>query len=114
MTGSSYLQFISVLIIFILVLGATYFVTKWIADYQRGTTAAGKNIQIMETCRISQTKYIQIIRIGGRYTAIAVSKDQVTSLGDVKEEDLIFKDETQENVNFKDVLEKIKGEKKSQ
>lgn len=112
MTGSSYLQFISVLIIFILVLAATYFVTKWIADYQKGTGLSGKNIEIIDTCRISQTKYIQIVRIGGRYTAIAVSKDQVTSLGDVDEKDLIIKDETQENVSFKDILEKIKGEKK--
>lgn len=113
MTGSTYLQFISVLIIFILVLAAAYYVTKWIANYQSGVGSTGKNIKIIETCRISQTKYIQIVRIGGRYVAIAVSKDQVTSLGDVNEEDLILKDETQENVNFKDILEKFKGEKKS-
>jgi flagellar protein FliO/FliZ len=113
MTGTSTLQFISVLIIFILVLAATYFVTKWLADYQRGTGSTGKNISIIETCRISQTKYIQIIRIGNRYTAIAVSKDQVTSLGDVPEEDLIIKEDGQENISFKEMLEKIKGEKKS-
>jgi flagellar protein FliO/FliZ len=101
MTGSTYLQFISVLIIFILVLALSYFVTKWIADYQKGAGSAGKNISVIETCRISQTKYIQIIRIGSRYTAIAVSKDQVTSLGDVAEEDLILKDETQENKALK-------------
>ncbi len=113
MSGSSYLQFISVLIIFILVLAVTYFATKWLADYQKGTNLSGKNIQVVETYRISQSKYIQIVRIGGRYTAIAVSKDQVTALGDVDEEDLIFKDETQENVSFKELLEKFKSEKKS-
>lgn len=113
MTGTSTLQFISVLIIFILVLCATYFVSKWVADYQRGTYSTGKNIKIIETCRISQTKYIQIIRIGNRYTAIAVSKDQVTSLGDVPKEDLIIKEEGQENISFKEMLEKFKGEKKN-
>ncbi len=113
MSGSSYLQFISVLIIFILVLAVTYFATKWLAVYQKGTNLSGKNIQVVETYRISQSKYIQIVRIGGRYTAIAVSKDQVTALGDVDEEDLIFKDETQENVSFKELLEKFKSEKKS-
>ena len=112
MTGSTYLQFISVLIIFILVLALSYFVTKWIADYHKGTNSTGKNITVIETCRISQTKYIQIVRIGNRYTAIAVSKDQVTSLGDVDEEELILKDDTQENISFKDILEKFKGEKK--
>ena len=114
MTGTSTLQFVSVLIIFILVLAATYFVTKWLADYQRGTSSStGKNISVIETCRISQTKYIQIIRIGNRYTAIAVSKDQVTALGDVPEEELIIKEDGQENISFKEMLEKIKGEKKS-
>ena len=45
--------------------------------------------------------------------AIAVGKDEVTNLGEVSREDLIFKEENpQDNISFKDILEKIKGEKK--
>ena len=111
MGADAYLQFISILIIFIAVLAATYYVTKWIANYQKGAES-GKNIDIIETCKISATKYVQIIRIGERYVAIGVSKDEITNLGDVPAEDLKFNTETKENLSFKEVLEKIKGEKK--
>ncbi len=108
----SYLQFISVLIIFIAVLGGTYYVTKWIANYQKGSES-GKNISIIETCKISATKYVQIIRVGERYVAIGVSKDQITNLGDVPSEDIILNDKPTETLGFKDILEKVKGEKKN-
>jgi flagellar protein FliO/FliZ len=98
------------LIVFIGVLAATYFFTKWMADFQKDKTATG-NIEIIETARISSTKYIQIVRIGQKYMAIAVGKDEVTNLGEVSREDLIFKEEVKEdNISFKDILEKIKGE----
>ncbi|MBQ6407286.1 MAG: flagellar biosynthetic protein FliO [Butyrivibrio sp.] len=107
----SYLQFISVLIIFIVVLGATYYATKWMANYQKGADI-GKNIEVVETCKISATKYVQIIRIGNRYVAIGVSKDQIVNLGDVLSDELMLNTGEKENMSFKDVLEKIKGEKK--
>ena len=107
---NSYLQLIVMLIVFIGVLAATYFFTKWMADFQKDKTATG-NIEIIETARISSTKYIQIVRIGQKYTAIAVGIDEVTNLGEVSREDLIFKEEVKEdNISFKDILEKIKGE----
>ncbi len=111
MGADSYLQFISILIIFIAVLAATYYVTKWIANYQKGAES-GRNIDIIETCKISATKYVQIIRIGERYVAIGVSKDEITNLGDVSAEDLVLNAEPKESMSFKEVLEKIKGEKK--
>ena len=106
----TYLQFITMLIIFVAVLAATYFFTRWMANLQKDKTASG-NIEIIETARISTTKYIQIVRIGQKYMAIAVGKDEVTSLGEVSREDLIFKEEkTEDNLKFKDILEKFKGE----
>ncbi len=109
----SYLQLISMLIIFIGVLAATYFFTKWMAGYQKDKTSSG-NIEVIETARISTTKYIQIVRIGKKYIAIAVGKDEVTNLGDISREDLIIREDgPEENLNFKDILEKIKGEKRS-
>ena len=108
----SYIQFISVLIIFIGVLAATLYVTKWIANYQKGT-ASGKNIEIIDTCKIATNKYIQIVRIGERYVSIAVSGDRVINLGDVSLDELVLDADTpSENLNFKDILDKIKGEKK--
>jgi flagellar protein FliO/FliZ len=98
------------LLVFVVVLAATYFFTKWMASFQKEKTSTG-NIEVIETARISTTKYIQIVRIGSKYMAIAVGKDEVTSLGEVSREDLIIReDKPEDNLNFKDILEKIKGE----
>ncbi len=109
---NSYLQFISMLLVFIGVLAATYFFTKWMANFQKEKTSTG-NIEVIETARISATKYIQIVRIGQKYMAIGVGKDEITSLGEISREDLIIKeDDPQDNISFKDILEKFKGENK--
>ena len=52
MSGDSYLQFIVILFIFVIILAATYYVTKWIAGYQK-TKSIGNNIEVIETSRIS-------------------------------------------------------------
>ena len=109
----SYLQFVSMLLIFVAVLAATYFFTKWMAGYQKEKNTSG-NIEVIETMRLSTTKYIQILRIGEKYFAIAVGKDEVTSLGEISREDITIRDDAAvETVSFKEILEKFKGEKKS-
>ena len=80
--ADSYAQFITVLFIFVAVLAVTALVTKWIAGYQKQQGAAG-NIEVRETVRIANNKYIQLVRIGESYFAIAVCKDTVTALGQI-------------------------------
>ena len=76
---SAYAQFITVLLLFVAVLGVTAVVTKWMANYQK-QQSTNENIEVIETTRIANNKYIQIIRAGGKYMAIAVCKDTVTML----------------------------------
>ena len=101
---SSYIQFITVLLIFVLVLGVTAVTTKWISNYQK-QQGAGGNIQVIETSRISNSKYIQIVRVGKTYMVIAVSKDTVTMLGEVPEDHLKFQDSGQ-SFRFKEILDR--------
>ena len=106
--SSSYGQFIVVLLIFAGVLAVTYFVTKWVAGYQRGRSA-GANIQLLESAPLASGKYIQIVRIGNRYVALAVCKDTVTVLTQLNEEELVLP-EGQDNFasSFKEILAGIK------
>ena len=106
MTGGSdsYAQFMAVLIIFVLVLGVTAFVTKWIANYQK-QQSVNCNVEVIETTRITSNKYIQIVRVGEKYMVIAVCKDTVTMLGEVPKEQL-KEANTQVNMNFKELFEK--------
>ena len=56
----SFMQLIGVLLIFIFVLVITYLATRWIASYQRGHSF-NKNLQVIETLKITANKYIQIV-----------------------------------------------------
>ena len=80
--ADSYAQFITVLFIFVAVLAVTALVTKWIAGYQK-KQGADSNIEVRETVRIANNKYIQLIRVGETYFAVAVCKDTVTTLGEI-------------------------------
>lgn len=107
-------RFISLLLVFAFVLAITYFTTRFIAGYQKGKLA-NSNISIIETTRITQDKYIQIVKIGKRYVAIAVCKNEITKLLDLEEDDIVLNQDLEEQKNkysgFLDVLEKIKQTK---
>lgn len=103
-------QFLTVLVIFIGVLALTYFSTRWVAGYQKNKMLSG-NINVLETFKIAQNKYVQIVQIGDKVFAIAVSKDNITLLGELNEESLTF---TENNIptpgsDFKSILDKAKN-----
>lgn len=106
--GDSYLQFMTVLIIFVFVLAVTYWTTKWIAGYQKGKLH-NTNMELLEAIRLTNNKYVQIIRVGQKYLAVAVCKDSVTMLTEIPEEQLILSDggERMEQFSFKELLEKV-------
>ena len=113
--GESFLQLIFVLIVFVGVLAVTYYVTKWIAGYQK-TQGFNKNLEIIEAIKISSNKYVQIIRAGeDRYFVIAIGKDEVVPLGEISASQL-KEIEGQDMVNaapvdFKSVLDKLSKKK---
>ena len=108
----SVVQLITVTIIFVFVLALTYFATRYIGNYQK-SKLAGSNIQVLETMRISNSKYLQIIKAGEKHFVIAVCKDTITYLCDLNAEDLVFKNTSTEfkTENFKAILEKFKKDK---
>ncbi len=79
----SFLQFCTVLFIFVFVLAITWAATKLIANVQNGQCVHGANIEVIETYRLAANKYIQIIKAGEKYLAIAVCKDTVTMLAEI-------------------------------
>lgn len=106
----SVLQLFLSIMVFVLVLAVTFFVTKWIGNYQQ-TQMKNNNIEVIETVRIMNGKCIQIVRIADEYIVIAVCKDTVTFL--TKLEDFsVEKKEEVVNDSFKDVLEKLNLKKK--
>jgi len=87
LSASPYAQLITVLVVFVIVLAITAVVTKWLANYQKGQNV-GRNIEVIETTPIANNKWMQIIRVGKTYKVIAVSKENVTFLGDIDPSEL--------------------------
>ena len=111
----AFAQLITLLIIFIFVLAVTYYVTRFVGNYQKNKLS-GSNINILETMRIANNKYIQVVKIGSRVFAIAVAKDTVSYLCELDEDELIYKESSSgkmliNNDNFKEILEKFKKDK---
>ena len=102
-------QLLTVIVLFIVVLIATWLTTRYIASVQKGKLS-GSNFETVDTFRLSQNKYVQIIRIGHRYLAVAVCKDTVTVLCELQEDEITFRDEsfTQKAVSFEDFFNKAK------
>ena len=84
---NSFFQLIGILLIFLFVLVITYMTTRWIAGYQQGVIR-NRNIQVIETFRVSNNKFIQIIQVGKRILLISVCKDTMNILAELAEEDL--------------------------
>lgn len=104
----SFMQFISVLLIFVFVLAITLVTTRWIAKFEK-SKSVNRNIEVLETCRITANKYIQIVRLGDTYVAIAVCKDTVSLLAEVPKEQIEFRQEDgSTSLNFKDLLDKAR------
>lgn len=87
--AESFAELLTMLLVFVLVLILAWYTTRWIARYQRGQKKAG-NISIVETCPAGNGRFIQIVRVADTYFVIAVSKDNVTLLGQIPGEQLSF------------------------
>lgn len=108
----SFVQFVTVLLLFLVVLVITYGVTRWISGIQK-TQMVGRNMEIVDTMRISSSKYLQIVRAGDKYLVIAVCKDTVTMLAEIPGDSLVLQDNAQMRGNqpgFREILEKIKNQ----
>lgn len=108
----AFAQLLTLFLIFIFVLGLTYFATKWVGNIQKNRLS-GSNVKVLETMRITNSKYIQVIKIGSKCFAIAVCKDTVTYLCELNEDDLTFQDTSVQlkSESFKNILDKFKKDK---
>lgn len=109
----SFVQLITVLIIFVFVLILTYFTTRWMAGIQKGRSF-NKNLKIIETISVGNNKMISIVEAGTKYIVVSIGKDEVNFLTELKEEDLkdlSFKDSqntTQNTESFSAIMDKLK------
>ena len=114
--GDSFIQLIVVLIIFIFVLAMTVITTRFIGGYQK-LKMSNKNMQLIETLRLSNTKYVALMKVGNKYVVIGVGKDEINRIIELDENDIPdvqLEDEGKPDrmtEGFQNILERLKNKK---
>lgn len=83
----SILKLIGLIILCILIIAASYFTTKFVGKKQI-QSGSKSNFKSVDVFRITPNKYLQIVEVGKRYFCIAVTKESVTLISELSEEDL--------------------------
>jgi flagellar protein FliO/FliZ len=112
-SDNAFFQFITVTLIFVLVLALTYFTTRWIGSYQKKQMSYGA-VKIIESYRLSSNKVLNIVKAGNKCFLIAVCKDTVTLIGEVDEETLELKSTTDVSESFGTVFSRFKIQHKDE
>ena len=106
----SVVQFLTLLVIFVFIIAVTYLTVRWMS---RVTQVQSKysNIDIIETKRIANNKYLQIVKAGDKYLLLGIGKDEVNLIGELTGSELVLRDEnsTGGTVSFSSFLEKAKN-----
>ena len=115
--GESFFQLVFAMVVFVGVLALTTFVTKWIAGYQK-TQGLNRNLEIIEAIRLTNNKYLQIVRAGeDRFFVIAIGKEEITLLGELSRDQLkdidLSNSSTVSNLDFKSIMEKLSKKEKN-
>jgi flagellar protein FliO/FliZ len=89
----SLFQLIGVSILFIIILVVTYYTTRFVGGVKMGITR-NSNFKVLETFKVTQNKYLQLIQIGTRYFVISVSKDDIRFLAELNETEIMLQEES--------------------
>ena len=96
-------RFIILFIIFIAVLVAAFYFTKWYAN--SGLIKKGNgNIKIIESYQLAPGKILYIVKIGSKFVSIMTSKDNIVKLTELSGDEIELQETELNNTSFKDVM----------
>lgn len=102
--GNNILQLFGLILVFILILVVTYYTTKFVGGVKMGITKSS-NFKVIETFKLTQNKYLQLIQVGTRYFVIAVSKDNITFMTELKDDEIFSEvNDSAPSGNFRDII----------
>ena len=104
---NSIVQFLTALLVFVFVLILTYFTVRWVGAFQK-VQGANRNFEVIETYKITNNKFMQIVKIGTRYFLIGIGKDEVNYIAELNEEDINLTPQVTIQDNFQKVFDKAK------
>lgn len=87
----SVFKLIGLLLLFIIILGATYFTTRLVGNIQNNQRKKS-NFKIIEGFKVAPGKYLQLIQIGRKYYLIGIGKNEITIIKELDKEDLLLEE----------------------
>ncbi len=104
-----FIQLVTVLAIFAVVLVVTYLTTRIVGGYARNKISTG-NIEIIDSAKVAPSKYIAIVRTASKYIAIGIGKDEITYLCDIPEDTIVSRQATGDKTyDFKELMDKARA-----
>ena len=96
-------RLIALFIVFIAVIVAAFYFTKWYASSGLVKKGYG-NIKIIESYQLAPGKIVYIVKIGSKFVSIMTSKDNIVKLAELSEDEIEFQEIELNNTSFKDVM----------
>lgn len=110
-TMDSVLQLLGLILLLVIIIAATYFTTRFIGNIQNNQMRKS-NFKVVESFRIAQGKYLQIVKISSKYFVIALGKNEITFISQLEEDEILLKDDLNfKHINFSEYLNKFKSKK---
>ena len=77
-----------------------------------GTTKKNSNFTVLDTMRLAQNRFLQIIQVGNRYFVIAISKDQISLIAELQKEDITYwREAATGKASFQDIFSAVRKRK---
>lgn len=110
-TFDSVLQLLGLIVLLAIIIAATYFTTRFIGKFQSNQMRKS-NFNVIESYRITQGKYLQIVKISSKYFVIALGKDEITFITQLEEDEILLKDDMDfKHMNFSEYLSNFMSKK---
>ncbi|CUH92404.1 flagellar biosynthetic protein FliO [Herbinix luporum] len=110
-TLDNFLQLLGLCLLLVIILLAAYFTSRLVGKYKLGQLK-NSNFEIIEVYRISTNKMLQLVKIGSKYVVLGISKDQITYITELEEDDVLFQEIREiDKQSFSQILQKFKGNK---
>ena len=106
-------QLVILILVFILVVVLAYFAARIAGKYQSNFINKKSNIKIIETYRVTNNKFIQVVKIGDKYAALGIGKEEISFLMELNGESIKEQEPTViPNVDFKQFIGRFNKDKK--
>lgn len=107
----SLLRLIGTLILFLVVIVFCFFVTRFVGGRQLAQQK-NSNFTVLDTMRLAQNRFLQIIQVGNRYFVIAISKDQISLIAELQKEDITYwREAATGKMSFQDIFSSVRKRK---